>query len=116
MKAMNLIKIALVILLGITFSVKVQGDNDKNLIKTSGYEVPDAEMLFTQPVEDWMFDSDYLNEEQAVNIEAWMMDSGYLSEEVQPLESWMFSENRLSETTSERAMEPWMFDANYLSR
>ncbi|MFA6484246.1 MAG: hypothetical protein WCW62_16835, partial [Bacteroidales bacterium] len=48
-------------------------------------------------VEDWMFESEYLNEETAGNIQAWMTDTNYLNEAIKPV-------------------EPWMFDSNYLSR
>lgn len=74
------------------------------------------EAINDEPVEDWMFQPDYLSEESAGAVESWMLDTDYLNEEVQPLESWMFSESRLSEDLAGNGTESWMYDANYLSR
>ncbi len=129
MKTMNLIKIAAVALLGIAISGKAQADNDKysrtarvalgkmmHSIELAGENISNKLMLFAQPIEDWMFEFDYLSEESAGAVESWMLETDYLNEEVQPLESWMFSETRLSEASSENSLEPWMLEENYLSK
>jgi hypothetical protein len=127
MKTMNLIKIAAVVLLGIAVSGKVQADNDKysrtarvalgkmiHSVELAGEDICNKLLLLAQPVEDWMFESDYLSEESAGAVELWMLETDYLNEEVQPLESWMFDETNLSEASSENSLEPWMLDSNYL--
>lgn len=116
MKTISLLKIATVILLGIALSGQVQAKNDKytRVVRLAPVQT-EFEMrlneaishhlrhLFAQPVEDWMFDTEYLSEETAVPIESWMFETDYLNEDVQPLESWMFSETRLDGTESEKS-------------
>ena len=123
-----------------THSVKLTGDDIRNMrvlflqsgavhVSWNNHEikfalregdVPEYTILFEaindEPLEDWMFEPEYLSEESAGAIECWMLETNYLDEEVQPLESWMFSESRLSEASSENSLEPWMLHANYLSR
>jgi hypothetical protein len=74
------------------------------------------ESMRTEPVEDWMLQTDYLSEETALPVESWMLDTDYLDEPDQTLESWMFSDTRLTEVAAESHVEPWMLDAHYLSR
>jgi hypothetical protein len=129
MKTINLIKIAAVILIGIAMNGTAMADNDKysrtvrltagemiRSIMLTGADVFTMEDLSAQPVEDWMFESDYLSEEPADAIEPWMLETDYLDEDVQPLESWMFNEMHLTETAAESSLEPWMFESGYLSR
>lgn len=129
MKTNNLIKIAAVILLGIAMNGTAMADNDKytrtvrltagemvRSIILTGADILTMENVSAQPVEDWMFESDYLAEEPAGAIEPWMLGTNYLDEDVQPLESWMFNETHLTETGTESSLEPWMFEPGYLSR
>jgi hypothetical protein len=128
MKSINLIKIAAVVLLGITLNIKVQADTDKyyrtvrpaigqmmNCINLTG-DICDMEMMYPQPVEEWMLESDYLSEESTCDVEPWMLNTDYLDEAGQPVDGWMFCEDRLAETESGGSLEQWMFDANYLPR
>ena len=56
------------------------------------------EAINDEPVEDWMFESDYLNEEQDASVEPWMLSDSHLtgSDDQPVLESWMFDANFLS--------------------
>ena len=129
MKTINLIKIAAVILLGIALTGKVQADNDKysrsahpalneitNSIKNFSIGFHSFERFFVQPLEEWMFETDYLSDEPTETIEPWMLEMDYLDDEVQSLESWMFGVSYLSDPAVESSLEAWMFDAIYLSR
>jgi len=129
MKTNNLIKIAAVVLLGIAVSGKVQADNEKysrtsrvavkqmiHFPGVAGLDFLNPGRFISQPVESWMFESEYLSQESTGAIESWMLETDYLTEEVQPLESWMFNETRLDETVTNTSLEPWMLDGDYLSR
>lgn len=114
MKTINLIKITLVVLLGITINANVQADTHKYLRHSHLFY---SELTpLSSPVEDWMFESEYLSEESVSTVEPWMTDTDYLSEETSSLESWMFSETHLTEAESYDSPEPWMFESGYLSR
>jgi hypothetical protein len=114
MKTINLLKIAFVILLGIAINGTAQAEKDKHSryaghalrqishsVMLISEEIRNMKTIFEQPVEDWMFESDYLSEESAGTVESWMLEADYLNEGVQPLESWMFRESWLAETVSE---------------
>lgn len=81
-------------------SVNVTWNNHELTFTLREGEIPEYtirfEVINDEPVEGWMFESEYLNEESAPELESWMLDSEYLMEEVQPLESWMFNDNYLS--------------------
>ena len=129
MKTTNLLKIAAVILLGISLNGTVQADNDKysrytrpaygqitNSIMLIADDIRQMQKPSEQAVEDWMFEGDYLSEESAGAVEFWMLETDYLDQEVQPLESWMFNESRLDGTEPASSVEPWMTETNYLSK
>jgi hypothetical protein len=123
MKTTNLIKIALVILLGIAIQGQVRADKEKfsrfvipvHVDLAHKVMLPSTEIR-NQPLEDWMFEPEYLCEETGAAVEPWMLETNYLNEEVHPLESWMFSESHLSEEPSKNAIESWMLDATYLCK
>jgi glycosidase len=135
MKTSNLIKIASLILFGIFLNGTLQAESDKNhrysRINTAKltdsirantanslhylFVHPErADFRWSAPVEEWMFQTDYLDTETAINIESWMLDTNYFEEESSELESWMFSESRLSEKEADSAPKSWMFDVGYL--
>jgi hypothetical protein len=74
------------------------------------------EALNSEPVEDWMFESDYLGEESIAPIEGWMTEADYLESEELPIEGWMLSETRLAVEEAAIPVESWMLDSYYLSR
>lgn len=110
----------LIMLFAETEKVSVSMNNDELKLAFQAGDNPDYTILFkiinSEPVEDWMFESDYLSEEQTGEIESWMVDHEYLDGQIQPLESWMFSETLLSGPETEAGVESWMLDANYLSK
>ena len=114
MKTINLIKITLVVLLGITINANVQADTYKYLRHSHLFYSEFTPS--SSPVEDWMFESEYLSEESPSTVEPWMMETDYLGEETPSPESWMFSETHLTESESGGSPEPWMFESGYLSR
>ena len=108
MKSIIPIKIAAVILFGLLLAGPMEARSDKHLRYTrlskvaseQSLSIKDHVMLhlpafFVHPVEDWMFESDYLVEESAEPIESWMLDTEYLTEESQPVEGWMLDESYL---------------------
>jgi hypothetical protein len=74
------------------------------------------EAIHDEPVEDWMFESDYLSEEPDSSVEPWMAERTYLDEQARPVESWMLSDTHLTGSDDEPVLEPWMFQANYLTK
>ncbi len=140
MKTTSLIKIATVILLGISVNVTAHAEKDRYLrysnptlariqgVALSGdnyFQMPKlltlpgtiASLLkFSEPIEGWMVEPDYLNSDAAAPVEFWMLDEKYLNEEVSSLESWMINQNYLSAEVSAGQIEPWMLEQTYLSR
>lgn len=129
MKTISLIKIAAVVLLGIAINGTAQANPDKytrkalptvkEMTHSALMSLPDFrhyKVWFAQPVEDWMFEADYLSPEPQSSIEPWMLEEEYLNEDTDSLENWMFSETHLSEPQETNQVESWMYDANYLSR
>jgi hypothetical protein len=135
MKTSNLLKIATLIIFGIFLNGTLQAESDKNnrhhklaaskladSIRANAYTNvhlwfarPEmAGYRWATPVEEWMFEADYLDSETLGSIESWMLDTDYFEEESSELESWMFDENRLSEKEDESALKSWMFDCSYL--
>jgi hypothetical protein len=129
MKTMNLVKIAAVILLGITLNGTANAESHKysrsvqpvfkqltHSVKLTIEDNRNMQECSIQPVAEWMFEEDYLNMENESGVASWMLDTDYLDEQAQPLESWMFNEDRLSENEPCNMPQSWMFDVNYLSR
>jgi len=135
MKTSNLLKIASLIIFGIFLNGTLHAESDKynryhklaasklaDSIRVNAYSnfhllyahPESAGYHWATPVEEWMFETDYLDTETEVSIESWMLDTNYFEEESSELESWMFDENRLSEKESDSTLKSWMFDCGYL--
>lgn len=111
MKSIIPIKIAALIAFGVLFGGTAEANIDKHVrpVRLSTVNIEPMTLIrnhlvlhfpsmITQPVEDWMFSTDYLTEES------------------HSLESWMFDASHLDEVTESSQLEGWMFDRHYLSK
>ena len=118
MKKINLIKLVPMVMMGFALTVQGQGDIATKLVSwtpsvpsaiTIDYPVTrvSGTMMLEAAVyenvnqesgalENWMFQSSYLNSVNPFAIECWMLDDQYLSTEKNQVESWMKDPGYLS--------------------
>ncbi|TSA32945.1 MAG: hypothetical protein D4R64_15195 [Porphyromonadaceae bacterium] len=127
MKTINLIKIAAVILLGITLNGQAQADNDKfsrnarpafsqmtHSVKLTGEDIRNMQMLLSQT--DAVHIS-WNNHELKFALREGDVPEYTIRFEVindEPVEDWMFESGYLSEESA-GAIESWMLETDYLN-
>jgi hypothetical protein len=136
MKTINMMKIVPMVLLGFALSVQAQGDFkvtrvsqgnhqpamvnwDYPVIKAGAPLIIKVDSFFQAEqvidLQDWMFQSDYLQNDNVNLVEPWMTDETYLSEESPVcLENWMKDEDYLN-SENRIPVESWMLSESYLN-